>query len=259
VRGPSVVAHRHRRALLPNAIRRTASGHLHVLTRVTTTASITIRRRVAERPARPRSRRAGSLSPRTETRPRTCRPRAGPGAIATLFDFLNPAESFTIDGEAVVLRPDGLSRFEELSHRETAHAAILYAPSTLSSMTARTCAISRFSTGSRRWRGCCAILRLASYLSEHCRRLADRVRPCMPGSAPRASFRSGSTAPTFWPVPRLDQSPQSASIAVQRERREKWNSRVCEMRRIGAPHSHPALAGDDQATQRHAHEIVGTR
>jgi bifunctional non-homologous end joining protein LigD len=37
------------------------------------------------------------------------------------------AKSFTIDGEAVVLRPDGLSRFEELSRREGARTAILYA------------------------------------------------------------------------------------------------------------------------------------
>ena len=37
------------------------------------------------------------------------------------------AKSFTIDGEAVVLGPDGLSRFEELRSREAAHAAILYA------------------------------------------------------------------------------------------------------------------------------------
>jgi bifunctional non-homologous end joining protein LigD len=37
------------------------------------------------------------------------------------------AKSFTIDGEAVVLGPDGLSRFEELSRREAARTAILYA------------------------------------------------------------------------------------------------------------------------------------
>jgi bifunctional non-homologous end joining protein LigD len=37
------------------------------------------------------------------------------------------AGSFTIDGEAVVLGPDGLSRFEELSRREAADTAILYA------------------------------------------------------------------------------------------------------------------------------------
>jgi bifunctional non-homologous end joining protein LigD len=37
------------------------------------------------------------------------------------------AESFTIDGEPVVLGPDGLTRFEELQRRAAAHAAILYA------------------------------------------------------------------------------------------------------------------------------------
>ena len=35
--------------------------------------------------------------------------------------------SFTIDGEAVVLEPDGLARFEELRLREAARTAILYA------------------------------------------------------------------------------------------------------------------------------------
>ncbi len=37
------------------------------------------------------------------------------------------AKSFTIDGEAVVVGPDGLSRFEELRRREAARTAILYA------------------------------------------------------------------------------------------------------------------------------------
>jgi bifunctional non-homologous end joining protein LigD len=37
------------------------------------------------------------------------------------------ARSLTIDGEAVVLGPDGLSRFEELSRREGARIAIFYA------------------------------------------------------------------------------------------------------------------------------------
>jgi bifunctional non-homologous end joining protein LigD len=37
------------------------------------------------------------------------------------------AKSFIFDGEAVVLGPDGLSRFEELSRREAADIAILYA------------------------------------------------------------------------------------------------------------------------------------
>jgi bifunctional non-homologous end joining protein LigD len=47
-------------------------------------------------------------------------------AIAAAAERIT-ANSFTIDGEAVVLGPDGLSRFEELSHREGARTAILYA------------------------------------------------------------------------------------------------------------------------------------
>jgi bifunctional non-homologous end joining protein LigD len=47
-------------------------------------------------------------------------------AIATAAERIN-AKSFTIDGEAVVLGPDGLSRFEQLSRREAARTAILYA------------------------------------------------------------------------------------------------------------------------------------
>ena len=37
------------------------------------------------------------------------------------------AKSFTIDGEAVVLGPDGLSRFDNLRRRKAAHSAMLYA------------------------------------------------------------------------------------------------------------------------------------
>ena len=37
------------------------------------------------------------------------------------------AKSFTVDGEAVVLGPDGLSRFDELRRREAARTASLYA------------------------------------------------------------------------------------------------------------------------------------
>jgi bifunctional non-homologous end joining protein LigD len=47
-------------------------------------------------------------------------------AIAAAAERIK-AKSFTIDGEAVVLGPDGLSRFEELSRREAADTAILYA------------------------------------------------------------------------------------------------------------------------------------
>jgi bifunctional non-homologous end joining protein LigD len=48
-------------------------------------------------------------------------------AVIAAAAELIKATSFTIDGEAVVLGPDGLSRFEELSRREGARTAILYA------------------------------------------------------------------------------------------------------------------------------------
>jgi hypothetical protein len=47
-------------------------------------------------------------------------------AIAAAAERIK-AKSFTIDGEAVVVGPDGLSRFEELRSREAARTAILYA------------------------------------------------------------------------------------------------------------------------------------
>ena len=47
-------------------------------------------------------------------------------AIATAAQRIK-AKSFTIDGEAVVFGPDGLSRFDELRRREAAHVAIIYA------------------------------------------------------------------------------------------------------------------------------------
>ena len=47
-------------------------------------------------------------------------------AIAAAAERIK-AKSFTIDGEAVVVGPDGLSRFDELRRREAARTAILYA------------------------------------------------------------------------------------------------------------------------------------
>jgi bifunctional non-homologous end joining protein LigD len=47
-------------------------------------------------------------------------------AIADRAERTN-AKSFTIDGEAIVLGPDGFSRFEELTRREAADTAIIYA------------------------------------------------------------------------------------------------------------------------------------
>jgi hypothetical protein len=48
-------------------------------------------------------------------------------AIAAAAEVIK-AKSFRIDGEAVVLGPDGLSRFEELARRDAARTAILPFP-----------------------------------------------------------------------------------------------------------------------------------
>jgi bifunctional non-homologous end joining protein LigD len=47
-------------------------------------------------------------------------------AIAAAAERIK-AKSFTIDGEAVVLGTDGLSCFDDLRRREAAHSAMLYA------------------------------------------------------------------------------------------------------------------------------------
>jgi len=47
-------------------------------------------------------------------------------AITSAAERIN-AKSFTIDGEAVMLGPDGSSQFEDLRRRDAAHKAILYA------------------------------------------------------------------------------------------------------------------------------------
>jgi hypothetical protein len=80
-------------------------------------------------------------------------------AIATAAEQIK-AKSFTIDGEAVVLGPDGLSRFEELRSREASHAAILYAFDLKHD--GEDMRIAHSSTARLRWRDSCAILRLAS-------------------------------------------------------------------------------------------------
>jgi hypothetical protein len=106
------------------------------------------------------------------------------------------AKSFTVDGEAVVLRPDGLSRFEESSRREAAHTAIIYA------LTARICAIADSPTARPHWRGYCAILRPGSYSrtlaspqpAGHFRREPGPLSARLPSS----DMRNAATAAGVW-------------------------------------------------------------
>jgi ATP-dependent DNA ligase len=131
------------------------------------------------------------------------------------------AESFTIDGEAVVLGPDGLSRFEELCRRAVARTAILYAFDP--SMMARICAISHSWTGRLRWRGCCVILKRASCLTKHIVEDGLTVFAHACHLAPKAVSKKVDGTYRSCPCRVWIKVRNPASIAVQRERGEMWN------------------------------------
>jgi hypothetical protein len=113
-------------------------------------------------------------------------------AIAAAAERIK-AKSFTIDGEAVVLGPDGLSRFEELSGREAARTAILYAFD-LIEHNGKDLRNLPFLDAKPRWRDCCGVSRLASFSTNTLPRMGRPCSPMLAGSAQRASFRRRSMA-----------------------------------------------------------------
>jgi bifunctional non-homologous end joining protein LigD len=146
-------------------------------------------------------------------------------AIATAAESIN-AESFTIDGEAAVLGPDGLSRFEELRRREAADTAILYAFDLIEHdgedlrkrpFLDRKAALTRLLGG----------IKAGSLLNEHVAEDDPTVfaHACRLGTEGIVSkkvdgtYRSGPCR--VWIKVR-----NPASIAVQRERSEIWNRRA---------------------------------
>jgi ATP-dependent DNA ligase len=133
------------------------------------------------------------------------------------------AKSFTIDGEAVVLGPDGLSRFDELRRRSAAHAAILYAFDLIEhdgeDLRDRPY-LDRKATLARLLRGTDTHILFNEHVAgdgptvfEHACRLGAEgiVSKKVDGT-----YRSG-------PCPVWIKVHNPASIAVQRERGEKWN------------------------------------
>jgi len=131
------------------------------------------------------------------------------------------AESFTIDGEAVVLGPDGLSRFEELRRREAARTAVLYAFDLIEHdgedlrnrpFLDRKAALARLLGDTE------AGILLNEHVAEdgptvfaHACRLGGIVSKRIDGT-----YRSGPCS--VWIKVR-----NPASVAVQRERSERWN------------------------------------
>jgi bifunctional non-homologous end joining protein LigD len=143
-------------------------------------------------------------------------------AIAAAAEQIK-AKSFTIDGEAVVLGPDGLSRFEELSRREAARTGILYAFDLIEHdgedlrnlpFLDRKAALARLSRNTE-----AGIL-----LNEHIAENGPTVfaHACRLGAEGIVSKRVDGTYRSG-PCPVWIKVRNPASIAVQRERSEIWN------------------------------------
>jgi bifunctional non-homologous end joining protein LigD len=133
------------------------------------------------------------------------------------------AKSFTIDGEAVVLDPNGLSRFDELRRREAAHSAMLYAFDLIEHdgealrdlpFLDRKAALARLLRDTE----------TGILLNEHVAEDGPTVfaHACRPGAEGIVSKRVDGTYRSG-PCPVWIKVRNPASIAVQRERSEKWN------------------------------------
>jgi ATP-dependent DNA ligase len=133
------------------------------------------------------------------------------------------AKSFTIDGEAVVLGPDGLSRFDELRRREAAHSAMLYAFDLIEhegqDMREHPF-LDRKATLARLLRGTDTHILFNEHVAEDgatvfahaCRLGAEGIV----SKKVDGTYRSG-------PCPAWIKVRNPTSIAVQRERSKKWN------------------------------------
>jgi bifunctional non-homologous end joining protein LigD len=143
-------------------------------------------------------------------------------AIAAAAERIK-AKSFTIDGEAVVLGPDGLSRFDELSRRGAARTAILYAFDLIEhdgdDLRARPF-LERKAALARLLRDTEAGILLNEHIAEDGPRVfAHACRLGADGIVSKkidGTYRSGRSR--VWIKVR-----NPASLAVQRERSEIWN------------------------------------
>jgi bifunctional non-homologous end joining protein LigD len=133
------------------------------------------------------------------------------------------AKSFTIDGEAIVLGPDGLSQFEELSRRDAAQTAILYAFDLIEHdsqdlrdrpFLERKAALARLLRKTK-----ASILQNEHIAEDGATVFAHACRLGAEGIVSKridSTYRSGPRR--VWIKVR-----NPASIAVQRERSERWN------------------------------------
>ncbi len=137
--------------------------------------------------------------------------------------LLRRAKNFTIDGEAVVLGPDGLSRFEQLRRREAARGAVLYAFDLIEhdgeDLRDRPF-LDRKGELARLLRG----TRTRILFNEHVAGDGPTVfeHACRLGAEGIVSKKIDGTYRSG-PCPVWIKVRNPASIAVQRERSEKWN------------------------------------
>ena len=143
-------------------------------------------------------------------------------AIAAAAERIK-AKSFTIDGEAVVLGRDGVSRFDELRRREAARTAIQYAFDLIEHdgedlrnrpFLDRNAALARLLRDTE----------VGILLNEHVAGDGPTVfeHACRLGAEGIVSKRVDSTYRSG-PCPAWVKVRNPASIAVQRERSESWN------------------------------------
>jgi ATP dependent DNA ligase domain len=139
------------------------------------------------------------------------------------------AKSFTIDGEAVVLGPDGLSRFDELRRREAAHSAMLYAFDLIEHdgqdlrdhpFLDRKAALARLLRDTEAGH---------SAQRTRCGGRSYRVRSCLPAWRRGHRLQAGRRHLSVWSLPGLDQGPESrqhcGAAGTQREveRVREWS------------------------------------
>ena len=143
-------------------------------------------------------------------------------AIAAAAERIK-AKSFTIDGEAVVLGPDGLSRFDDLRRRDAAHKAILYAFDLVEhdaeDLRDRPF-LDRKAALARLLRGVEAGILLNEHVAEDGPTVFEHA--CQLGAEGIVSKRVDGTYRSG-PCPGWIKVRNPASIAVQRERSENWN------------------------------------
>ena len=143
-------------------------------------------------------------------------------AIAAAAERIK-ANSFTIDGEPVVLGPDGLSRFDELRRREAAQSAILYAFDLIErdgDDRRNRPFLDRKAALARLLRGIMAGILLNEHIAEDGPTVSAHA--CRLGAEGIVSKRVDGTYRSG-PCPVWIKVRNPARVAVQRERSENWN------------------------------------